>query len=79
MSGPQVVSPQYGSTAGAVGTRPFCAFSPNSPQQAAGMRIEPAPSEPIVAPARPAAIATPEPPDVPPGVRSTSQGLRVAP
>src|SRR5918994_5820149 len=71
--------PCQGSTAGAVGTRPFCGLSPNSPQQAAGMRIEPAPSEPIVAPASPAAIALPEPPDEPPGVRWRSHGLRVTP
>src|SRR5688572_19786695 len=43
------------------------------------MRIEPAPSDPIAAPARPAAIAAPEPPDEPPGVRWRSHGLRVTP
>ena len=79
VSGPQVDMPCHGSTAGAVGTRPLCGLSPNRPQQAAGMRIEPAPSEPIAAPARPAAIAVPEPPDEPPGVRWRSHGLRVTP
>ena len=43
------------------------------------MRIEPAPSEPMAAPARPAAMAAPEPPDDPPGVRWRSHGLRVTP
>ena len=71
--------PCHGSTAGAVGTRPFCGLSPNRPQQAAGMRIEPAPSDPIAAPQSPAAIALPEPPEEPPGVRCRSHGLRVTP
>ena len=43
------------------------------------MRIEPAPSEPSAAPARPAATAAADPPDEPPGVRSRSHGLRVTP
>ena len=43
------------------------------------MRIEPAPSVPIAAPARPAATAAAEPPDEPPGVRCRSHGLRVTP
>ena len=43
------------------------------------MRIEPAPSDAIAAAASPAAMATPEPPDDPPGVRWRSQGLRVTP
>ena len=71
--------PCHGSTSGAVGTRPRCGLSPNSPQHAAGMRIEPAPSDPIAAPHSPAAIALPEPPDEPPGVRWRSHGLRVMP
>ena len=79
MIGPQVDIPCHGRTSGAVGTRPFWALSPNSPQQAAGMRIEPAPSDPIVAPASPAAATAPEPPEEPPGVRWRSHGLRVTP
>ena len=60
-------------------TRPRVGFSPTSPQAAAGMRIEPPPSEPVAAGTRPAATAAPEPPDEPPGVRVGSQGLRVMP
>ena len=51
------------------------------PQSEAGMRIEPPVSDPSAAGARPAATATPEPDDDPPGMRSVaaSQGLRGAP
>jgi hypothetical protein len=59
--------------------RPRLGFSPTSPQQAAGMRIEPPPSLPCAIGTMPAATAAPEPPDEPPGVRSRSQGLRVGP
>ena len=59
--------------------RPRWGFSPNSPQLAAGMRIEPAPSEAVAAAHRPAATAAALPPLEPPGVRSVSQGLRVMP
>src|SRR5918997_690258 len=77
--GPQIAIPWNGPTAGAAGTRPRLAFNPNTPQQPAGIRIEPAPSEPIAAPARPAATAAAEPPEEPPGVRCGSHGLRVTP
>ena len=43
------------------------------------MRIEPRPSEPVPNPTRPAATAAAVPPLDPPGVRATSQGLRVTP
>ena len=68
-----------GCTSGAVEIRPRWTFSPNRPQQAAGIRIEPAPSVPSAAEARPAATAAAEPPLEPPGVRCTSHGLRVTP
>ncbi len=64
---------------GAIEMRPRCAFRPSSPHHAAGMRIEPAPSEPSAAPTRPAATAAPLPPLDPPGARCKSQGLRVVP
>ena len=79
MIGPHVESPCHGSTIGAVGTRPRCGLSPNSPQQPAGMRIEPPPSEPSAAEHSPAATAAAEPPLEPPGVRCRSHGLRVMP
>ena len=58
-------------------TRPRLGLSPTSPQQAAGMRIEPPPSLPCASGTIPAATAAAEPPEEPPGVRSRSHGLRV--
>src|SRR5262249_42827130 len=55
------------------------AFRPTRPQKLEGMRTEPPPSVPIAIGPRPAATAAPAPPDEPPGVRSTFQGLRVTP
>ena len=52
---------------------------PTSPQQAAGMRIEPMPSLPCATGTMPAATAAADPPDEPPGVRAGSHGLRVMP
>ena len=43
------------------------------------MRIDPPPSLPCATGTSPAATATAEPPDEPPGVRLVSHGLRVAP
>ena len=60
-------------------TRPRLGLSPTSPQQAAGMRIEPPPSLPWATGTIPAATAAAEPPEEPPGVRVRSQGFRVAP
>src|SRR5437588_2414887 len=54
-------------------------FIPTSPQQAAGIRIEPPPSEPVAHGTMPAATAAPDPPEDPPGVRVRSHGLRVMP
>ena len=52
---------------------------PNSPQQAAGMRIEPAPSDAVEAGTSAAATAVAGPPLEPPEVRCRSHGLRVIP
>ena len=52
---------------------------PNTPQHAAGIRIEPIPSLPCATGTRPAATAAAEPPDDPPGVRLRSHGLWVMP
>src|SRR5262245_56610774 len=60
-------------------TTPFVGFSPNRPQYAAGIRIDPPPSVAVAIAAIPAAIAAPDPPDEPPGVRSRFHGFRVGP
>src|SRR5436305_11116478 len=52
---------------------------PTRPQQAAGIRTDPPPSEPVAHGTIPAATAAAEPPDEPPVVRERSQGLRVMP
>src|SRR5437899_9395412 len=65
--------------AGYMGTRPKVGLRPTSPQKLAGMRIEPAPSEPSASGPNPAATAAAPPPVDPPGVRVRSQGLRDSP
>ncbi len=49
---------------------------PVMPVSAAGWRIEPPVSVPVVAATRRAETATAEPPEEPPGMRLVSQGLR---
>ena len=66
-------------SSGAAEIRPRAGFSPTSPQQAAGILIEPPPSLPCATGTMPAATAAAAPPDEPPGVRSRSHGLRVGP
>ena len=73
------VERKWSPRSGAREMRPRAAFRPNSPVQAAGIRIEPPPSLPCATGTVPDATAALEPPDEPPGVRSVSQGLRVAP
>ena len=60
-------------------TRPRDRRSPNSPQHAAGMRIEPPPSVPVAIGTMPEAIAAAAPPLDPPGTWSTFHGLLVRP
>ena len=67
------------SSCGASGTRPRCGLSPTRPQAAAGIRIEPPPSEAVAAATIPEATAAAEPPLLPPVECAGSQGLRVAP
>ncbi len=64
---------------GPLGMRPKVDLRPNRPQNPAGMRIEPPPSLALARGTRPPATAAAEPPDEPPGVRSSFQGLRVVP
>src|SRR3954454_24123715 len=54
-------------------------FNPTRPQQAAGIRIEPPPSDACAIGTSPPAPAAPEPPDEPPGVWSVFHGFRVGP
>src|SRR3546814_20347106 len=60
---------------------PIVVLCPNRPQKRAGMRIEPPVSVPRAKPHRPAATATAEPLDEPPGNRWTvaSQGFHGVP
>jgi hypothetical protein len=58
-----------------VGTRPGEGRKPTMPQNAAGMRSEPPPSEPVQIGSMLVASATADPPDEPPGVRLGSKGL----
>src|ERR1700760_3987944 len=79
VSGPYTFIPWNGLTCGAVEIRPRWVLRPNSPQQAEGIRTEPAPSEPSAADASPAATAVAPPPLDPPDVRRGSHGLEVTP
>ena len=79
VSTPLTDSPCQPRARGAIEMRPRWGFRPNSPHHAAGIRIEPAPSEPSAAPTRPAATAAALPPLEPPGACCRSHGLRVAP
>jgi hypothetical protein len=54
-------------------------FIPTSPQNPAGMRIEPPPSPPVATGSSPRATTAADPPDDPPAVRPCSQGLWVTP
>src|SRR5918912_557843 len=64
---------------GCLGTTPNVGLWPATPQNDAGMRIEPPPSVPSAPGTMPAATAAPDPPLEPPGVRSVAHGLRVVP
>ena len=73
--GPFVASPLKLSPIGACDTRPRDGLIPTKPQQAAGPRIEPPPSEPWAIAHNPAATAAAAPPLEPPGVYSKFQGF----
>ena len=64
---------------GPSGFRPRVGLRPNTPQHAAGMRMEPPASFPWAMATMPEATAAPAPPLEPPGVRVVSHGLRVGP
>src|SRR5919201_4049506 len=67
------------SASGASEIRPRCGLRPKTPQQAEGMRIDPAPSEAVAHGTSPAATAAPLPPLEPPGTRSVFHGFLVTP
>src|SRR3954454_15394013 len=79
VSGPAVPRANQRWGCGALVTRPRCGLSPNSPQLALGIRIDPPPSPPMPAGTMPVAPATAAPPLDPPGDRVRSHGLRVTP
>src|SRR5580765_6994950 len=60
-------------------TRPYVGFTPTIPQNAAGWRTEPPVSDPSAMGTTPAATATAEPPDDPPGTSVGSMGFRDGP
>ncbi len=74
-SEPLVARPTGSPYIGAPEIRPLVGFSPTSPQQLAGIRIDPPPSEPCATGTRPAATAAAAPPLEPPAMRSVSQGV----
>src|SRR6266404_685234 len=59
--------------------KPKVGFRPVMPQNDAGIRIDPPVSVPVAIGTIPAAIAAPEPPLDPPGMRSGSHGFRTGP
>ena len=78
--GPLVDSrPEPGIARPVIGTRPASVFNPVNPHSAAGIRIEPPPSEPVPSGIMPDAIAAAVPPDDPPGECCGDHGLTVAP
>lgn len=75
VSGPAVARVAYQSLLGHLGISPLDGLNPTTPQCAAGMRTEPAPSPPCARGPSPAATAAAAPPEEPPGVRVRSQGF----
>ncbi len=71
--------PPRSPNSGPSGLRPRVGFMPNSPQHAAGIRIDPPPSLACAIGTTPAATIAAEPPLEPPGVCSRFQGFRVTP
>ena len=74
--GPAATRPPSERNPDPVGTRPRDGLSPTSPVAAAGIRMEPPPSEPGATGSRPAATATAAPPLLPPAPSDSSQGVR---
>src|SRR5215207_4878805 len=77
--GPTVSSDGASGLTPSRGMRPCVVLSPTVPQQADGVRIDPAVSVPMATSASPRATATAEPLDDPPGIRAGSSGLTGVP
>ena len=60
---------------GAPEIRPRVGFRPTIPQQLAGIRIDPPPSEPCASGTSPAETAVADPPLEPPAISVVSQGV----
>src|SRR5207247_3329206 len=78
-SGPSATSVFQPGDDGSCGTSPKVGLNPTTPQNAAGIRIEPPPSPPSDSGPQPAATAAAAPPEDPPAVRPTSHGFAVRP
>ena len=78
-SGPIAINVFHPATDGSCGTSPKVGLNPTTPQNAAGMRIEPPPSPPSATGPANAATCAAAPPDEPPAVRPRSCGLAVTP
>src|SRR3954454_14561091 len=76
---PSTAIPRQPSVSGPSEARPREGLRPKRPQEAAGMRIDPAPSPGGAAGTGPGAPGKRDPPLEPPGVRCGSHGLRVTP
>ena len=79
----RVIGPTWESVSvvegGQIGTVPNVGLRPKTPQNPAGIRIEPAPSDPCAIGPRPAATAAAAPPLDPPAVAPCCHGLWVEP
>src|SRR4051812_41366474 len=74
-SDPFVARPTGSPYIGAPEIRPLVGLSPTMPQQLAGIRIEPPPSDPWATGTRPAETADAAPPLDPPAIRVVSHGV----
>ena len=74
-SAPLVDRPTGSPYVGAAEMRPRVGLRPTMPQQLAGIRIEPPPSDPCATGTNPAATAAPAPPLEPPAMRVVSHGV----
>src|ERR1700737_2391822 len=77
--GPQRSSDSTSGMIPRIETRPYVGFSPTTLQYDAGVRMEPPVSVPSAPKQRSVATAAADPPDDPPGLRSSAHGLRTAP